>query len=202
MVFLSAKTSVTNFIRDFNSPYEKTLLRVSKSASRDVYCFTRKGVHRFLLTKKVRALPRFAAWIRNVLLELMRPEHEKLRSIQALPPEARIRQEGEQTSAHAPLSDADHKQRLKASLIAIPSAPALASWAKSCAAWIGGLTKVEAEREAKKAAVEAATPAARGHASTAGKNWQANERFSDKTSRVDQKKYQADIPEILTRRQQ
>lgn len=77
MYFLQAKTAVTTFIRDFNQPFEKQLLRVSKNP-REAYCLTRRGVRRFLLTKRVRALPAYADWLEHVLLPLMRPGNENL----------------------------------------------------------------------------------------------------------------------------
>jgi hypothetical protein len=55
MTVLNSKSSVHALIRDFNQPYEKTLLRLPGSGAgrAEVYCLTRKGVQRFALTKKV-----------------------------------------------------------------------------------------------------------------------------------------------------
>ena len=209
MIFLSSKSAINTFVRDFNQPFEKQLLRTSNSP-KEVYCLTRKGVKRFLLTKRVKVLPRLIDWIENVLLVLMRPGNEQM----SVPPQGKKQltntsdgtnqmSSGHNSSSKIGVPNSLDSQpsvdRIRASRqIPTPSDKLLADWCMSSHRYVSQLIQSDLDRAANRAAIDAATPAARGHSSTAGKDWQANGRFVDKATRVDQKKYQAEIEEMLT----
>jgi hypothetical protein len=200
LTILQSKTGVHHFIRDFNIPFEKTLVRLPQSGP-DVYCLTRKGVQRFALTKKVRSNPALERWIQDVLLFLMRPGNEKT----AVPQQARrasdnSKRDGgggvrdrngrfssdrkkrsdvaEEEEEEAATADAGEDERASARALAaslkalpLPSASQLNTWIASSLSLTKETLRVEEARATQAALIAAALPSHNPGGSSAGSDW-------------------------------
>ena len=211
-VFLSSKGSISNFMAGFSAPYEKVLMRVPGAgvggAGGEVYYFTRKGLQRCVLTKKVKAHVQLRDWIQQVLLDgIMKHGHEN----HQVPREALHGGGGGARGGSGGAEDDESKEEeeqeessksskalSRASLaLPVPTAAQLASWVQASLTLVASTQKLENDRAAKHAAIAAASPS-QHH--SAGKDW-AGTKFVGKVTRLGNR-FQAIIPNKLTKKQQ
>lgn len=217
LTFLQSKSSVHNQVRDFNAPYEKCLMRINMRGG-EVCCLTRRGVQRLLQTTKVRALPHLSAWIRSVLLCLMRPGNENMGvPLEALRGASAGQSEEAAKAAHAREDEAAatapagedleaEQATLAAALLSLPppSDTQLAAWVQESLSLATSTLRADEERAAKLAAVAAALPSQQPGGSSAGKDWVgegAANKYEGRHTRMGPR-YQAVLPDLFTPQQQ
>lgn len=210
-LFLSSKNAVSAYLSSFSSPHEKVLMRVpGQRTGGDVLLFTRKGLKRALLTRQLRADVSLSRWVQDILLEgvmahgskgllipaeAMRPPRSSSDSMEDVgddDDEGETKQQSEEEIAAA------RKKRMLA--LPKPNRETLAAWVAASLSTATALHKSDSDREAKLAAIAAASPAQQRGGSSAGKNW-AGHAFADKRTRVGLK-FQALVPDRLSYAQQ
>ena len=209
-LFLSSKNAVSAYLASFSTPHEKVLMRVpGQRAGGDVLLFTRKGLKRALLTRQLRADVSLARWVQEILLDGVMAHGAKGMIIPAeamRPPRSSNDmddiaedddEEGESKQSEEEIAAARKKRMLA---LPKPNRETLAAWVAASLSTATALHKADSDREAKLAAIAAASPAQQRGGSSAGKNW-AGHAFADKRTRVGIK-FQALVPDRLTYAQQ